>query len=140
MRASIAERRLLSFCETCRVQPSLRQPATKSAVSKFLSPPTVLPRPTLFLIMPSAVALSRAVSLGQSRIDDERVAVLHHQMPHVAEPGLFAGGFAEQLGIGVGGRGMRIVPALLAMEVALRMRTWHPHHVPLWRRVEWSSY
>jgi len=42
-------------------------------------------------------------------------------MPHVAELGLFAGGFAEQPGIGVGGRGMRIVPALLAMEVALRI-------------------
>jgi len=40
-------------------------------------------------------------------------------MPHVAELGLLAGGFAEQPGIGVGGRGMRIVPALLAMEVAL---------------------
>jgi hypothetical protein len=63
--------------------------------------------------------LSRAVGLGQSRVDNERVAVLHHQMPHVAELGLFAGGFAEQSGVGVGGRGMRIVPALLAMEVAL---------------------
>ena len=34
--------------------------------------------------------LSRAVSLGQSGIDDERVTVLHHQMPHVAELGFFA--------------------------------------------------
>ena len=28
---------------------------------------------------------SAAVGLGQSRINDERIAVLHHQMPHVAE-------------------------------------------------------
>src|SRR5882724_3521788 len=33
VRASIAERRLALFCETCGVQPRSRQPATKSAVS-----------------------------------------------------------------------------------------------------------
>jgi hypothetical protein len=33
VRAPIAERRLLSFCGTCGVQPRFRQPATKSAVS-----------------------------------------------------------------------------------------------------------
>ena len=64
-------------------------------------------------------ALGRAVGLGQPRIDDEPVAVLRHQMTHVAELGLLAGAFAEQPGVGVGGRGMRVVLALLAMEVAL---------------------
>src|SRR5580700_11476154 len=33
-------------------------------------------------------ALGRAVGLGQPRIDDEAVAVLHHQVAHVAELGL----------------------------------------------------
>ena len=65
--------------------------------------------------------LGRTVGICQPRIDDERVAILHHQMPHIAELGLFTGGFAEQPSIGVGGRGMRVVPALFAMEVAFRI-------------------
>src|SRR5206468_916501 len=64
-------------------------------------------------------ALRRAVGLGQSRIDDEPVAVLRHQMPHVTELGLLAGAFAEQPGVGIGRRRMRIIPALLAVKVAL---------------------
>jgi len=57
--------------------------------------------------------------LGQPRIDNETVAVLCHQMPHVTELGLFAGTFAEQPGIGVGGRGVRVIPAFFAMKIAL---------------------
>ena len=72
MRPSIAERRLLAFCETCGVQPSLRQLATKSAVSKFLSPPTVPPRQTLSLIMPSAVARSAVPLASVNRAPDPR--------------------------------------------------------------------
>src|SRR6201987_1104863 len=64
-------------------------------------------------------SLRRTVGLGEARIDDQPVAVLHHQMPHVAELGLLASALAEQAGIGVGSRGMRVVLALLAMEVAL---------------------
>src|SRR4029077_12745202 len=64
-------------------------------------------------------ALRRAVGLGQPRIDDEPIAVLCHQMSHMTELGLLAGAFAEQPGIGVCGRGMRIILAFLAMEVAL---------------------
>src|SRR6202162_4773603 len=64
-------------------------------------------------------ALRCAVGLGQSRIDDEAIAVLCHQMPHVAELGFLASAFAEQAGVGVGGREMRVVLALLAVEVAL---------------------
>src|SRR5437588_553100 len=41
-------------------------------------------------------ALSGAVSLSQPRIDDERIAILHHQMPHVAELCLLAGTFTKQ--------------------------------------------
>src|SRR6202158_772064 len=64
-------------------------------------------------------ALRCAVGLGQPCIDDEAIAVLHHQMPHVAEFGLLAGTLAEQASVRVGGREMRVVPALLAVEVAL---------------------
>src|ERR1700741_1853055 len=64
-------------------------------------------------------SLRRTVGLGEARIDDQPVAVLHHQMPHVAELGLLASALAEQAGVGVGSRGMRVVLALLAMEVAL---------------------
>src|ERR1700758_4048022 len=64
-------------------------------------------------------SLRRTVGLGEARIDNQPVAVLHHQMPHVAELGLLASALAEQAGVGVGSRGMRVVLALLAMEVAL---------------------
>src|SRR5246127_5826360 len=64
-------------------------------------------------------SLRRTVGLGEARIDDQPVAVLHHQMPHVAELGLLASALAEQAGVGVGSRGMRVVLALLAMKVAL---------------------
>src|SRR5246500_1581698 len=64
-------------------------------------------------------ALGGAVGLGQPRVDDEAVAILRHQMPHVAELGLLASALAEQAGVGVRRRGMRGVLALLAMEVAL---------------------
>src|ERR1700757_2587286 len=66
-------------------------------------------------------ALGGAVGLGQPRVDDEAVAILRHQMPHVAELGLLASALAEQAGVGVRRRGMRGVFALLAMEVALGM-------------------
>ena len=36
-----------------------------------------------------------------------------------AEPGLLAFALAEQLGLGIGGRGVGVIAALLAMEVAL---------------------
>jgi hypothetical protein len=64
-------------------------------------------------------ALGRAVGLGHAGIDDEPIAVLHHQVPHVAELRLLTGTFAEQPGIGIGGRAMRFILALLAMELAL---------------------
>jgi hypothetical protein len=63
-------------------------------------------------------ALRRAIGFGQLRIDDEPIAVLRHQMTHVAELGLLAGAFAEQSRVGVGSRRMRVILALLAMKVA----------------------
>src|SRR5205085_4396608 len=64
------------------------------------------------------LALRRSVRLGHPRINDEPVAVLGHQMSHVTELGFLARTLAEQPGIWIGGRGMRVVLALLAMEVA----------------------
>src|SRR6202166_1244481 len=64
-------------------------------------------------------ALRCAVSLGQPCIDDEAIAVLRHQMPHVAELGLHARAFAEPAVDRGGGREMRVILALLAMEAAL---------------------
>ncbi len=40
-------------------------------------------------------------------------------MAHIAELGLLAGAFAEQPCVRIGGRGMRVVLAPLAVEVAL---------------------
>src|SRR5689334_3528947 len=65
------------------------------------------------------IALCRAVRLGHPSIDDEPIAVLRHQMSHVTKLGFLARTLAEEPGIWIGGRGMRVVLALLAMEVAL---------------------
>src|SRR4029453_10091315 len=64
-------------------------------------------------------ALGGAGGLGQPGIDDEVVPVLHHHMAHVAELGLLAGALAKQPCVGVRRRGMRLIGALLATEVAL---------------------
>ena len=64
------------------------------------------------------LTLRRAVRLGHPGINDEPVAVLRHQMSHVTELGFLARALAEQPGIWIAGRGMRVVLALLAMEIA----------------------
>ena len=53
------------------------------------------------------------------RTDDQPVAVLHQRVAHEAQLRFLARSFAEQPGVGIGGRGMRVVAAPLAMEVAL---------------------
>src|SRR6516162_10815271 len=62
-------------------------------------------------------ALRCAVGFSQPRIDDEPVAVLHHQMPHMAKLGFLAGTLAEQAGVRIGGRAMGVVLAFLAMKI-----------------------
>src|SRR5579864_1206951 len=71
-------------------------------------------------------ALGGTVGLGQARVDDEAVAVLDHQVAHMAKLGLLAGALAEQAGVRVGGGEMRVILALLPMEVALSIApaTW----------------
>ena len=67
----------------------------------------------------AVVALGGAVGLGQPGIDDQPMPVLRHDVTHVAELGFLALPFAKQARIGVGGRSVRLVRALLAVEVAL---------------------
>lgn len=64
-------------------------------------------------------ALGRAGGARQLGIDDEPVAVLHERVPHEAEHRAGAEALAEQPGVRVGGRGMRLVRAALAAEVHL---------------------
>src|SRR5215470_3712670 len=52
-------------------------------------------------------------------VDDQTVTVLRHQMSHMAELGLFARALAKQTRVGVGGRGMGVIEALFAAEIAL---------------------
>ena len=61
--------------------------------------------------------LGMAVGQGQAGIDQQAVAVLHQPMPHEAQLRLLALALAVEPGIRIGGRGMRLVRSLLAMEV-----------------------
>jgi hypothetical protein len=65
------------------------------------------------------VALGGAGSRRQHRIDDQAAPVLHQQMAHMAELGLLAPAPAEEPWVGIGGRGVRLVAAPLAVKVAL---------------------
>jgi hypothetical protein len=66
----------------------------------------------------------RGEPLGMARgarrhgIEDQPVAVLHQRVAHEAQPGFLAAARAEQPGVGVGGRGMGVVPAPLAVKIA----------------------
>ena len=64
-------------------------------------------------------ALGMARSAGRHRADDQAVAVLHQCVAHETQPRFFAGSFAEEPGVRVGGGSVRIIAAALAMEVAL---------------------
>ena len=58
-----------------------------------------------------------AVGLRNYPCDGKTIAVLHDDMPHVAQPRLATASLAIKLGIRVAGRGMSVVLAALAMEV-----------------------
>ena len=63
--------------------------------------------------------LGVAVGLGELRVDDQGVAVLHEQVARIAETCRGAGGLAGQQRFGIGRGAMRLVAALLAVEVDL---------------------
>src|SRR5215831_21218857 len=56
---------------------------------------------------------------GQTRVDHQSVPVLHQNVPQIAKPGGLAWPLAVQSGIGIGGRGVRLIAALLAVKVLL---------------------
>ena len=65
------------------------------------------------------LALGGATGMCDLHIHDQTVAVLHEDVPHVAQAGLVARALLEQPGIGIGGAGMGAVAALLPFEVHL---------------------
>src|SRR4030081_1154814 len=60
----------------------------------------------------------------ERRTDDAPIPVLHQSMSHVAELGSLAAAFAIKPGIRVRGRGMRLVTALLVVEMPLAVAAW----------------
>ena len=64
------------------------------------------------------VALGIAIGMSHHRGGDQPVAVLHQRMAQIAQPRLLAIALLIQPGIGIGGRFMRLVGALLAAKVA----------------------
>jgi hypothetical protein len=52
------------------------------------------------------------------RADNQTVAVLHQRVAQETQPRFFARALAEETGVGVGGRGVRLILPALAVEVA----------------------
>jgi hypothetical protein len=65
------------------------------------------------------LALRHAGCQGQTRVDHQTVPVLHQNVPQIRQLDRLAWPFAVQPGIGIGGRGMRLIAALLTAKVAL---------------------
>lgn len=65
------------------------------------------------------LTLGGAAGVGDLDIHDQPVAVLHEDVPHVAQAGLVALALLEQPGVGVRGAGMGVVATLLPLEVHL---------------------
>ena len=63
------------------------------------------------------------VAVVGCRVHHQAVAVLHHHMSHVAQLGGLPGRLLVQPGVGIGGRGVRLVAALLAVKIALAVAT-----------------
>jgi len=66
------------------------------------------------------LAFGVAVGLGKIDIDHQAVAVLHHHVAGEAELGGRAAALGGKSGLGVGGREMSSVGALLALPIDLR--------------------
>ena len=88
VRPSIAERCRVVFWATCGVNPSSRAPATKPSGVVALVPgdgaaPSARGEPGEHLDRGGPLGV--AVGGGQLGVDDQRVAVLHQQVPRVAQ-------------------------------------------------------
>lgn len=65
------------------------------------------------------LAFGMTVGLGQVTLHNHAVAVLHQRMSDEAQHGPGAGGFLVEPRVRIGGRDMRCVRALLALEIDL---------------------
>ena len=63
--------------------------------------------------------LGMARGAGRHGIDDQPIAVLHQRVAHEGEPGFLAAALPGQPCVGVGGRGVGVVRAALAVKIAL---------------------
>src|SRR5437764_299589 len=110
------------FCATCGVTFMFRHSLTKSLVSNALSAPTVTRcTPGICSNINIAACRSAVPVAGDFRSDDESVAVLCQQISVVTEFGFLATAFACQQRVWIGGGSMRLVAALLTMEVHRRV-------------------
>src|SRR5262249_6466381 len=127
VRPSMVERRLVVFCATCGVTLKSRMSDTKSAVSKPLSAPTALgARRIAHDHVFRGFALDHTRHLTQFRLDDEAVAVLRHDVARISELCLLTLALLGEFGLGVRGRAVRLIAALLAVKMALAVapRRW----------------
>ena len=67
--------------------------------------------------MMAPAMLGMAVGSRQAGVDEKRVAVLHQCVADEAQPRLLAGALAIKPRVRIGRRGVRVVPALLAMKI-----------------------
>jgi hypothetical protein len=67
------------------------------------------------------VSLGRAGSLIHAAADRQAKTVLHYGMPHIAKPGWLPVAVLVEPRLGIGRALVRLVGALLLMEVALRV-------------------
>ena len=72
---------------------------------------------SVFFTDDSQTRLLVASGAGESRTDGKPVAVLHRHMTHEAQSAPATTGLSIKSGIGIGGRGMRLIRALLLVEV-----------------------
>src|ERR1700716_52460 len=77
-----------------------------------------------------SLSLSGTGRLGQRGRDDQSAAVFHQRVAHEAKLGFLAPSLAIKLRLGIRGRGVRGVAALLAVKVALAIAARAPRPVP----------
>src|SRR6516225_4034899 len=122
VRPSMAERRLVVFCATCGVTLKSRMSDTKSAVSKpFVGPhgDALGARRIAHDHVFRGFAPDHTRHLSQFRLDDEAVAVLRHDVARISELCLLTLALLGEFGLGVRGRAVRLIAALLAVKMAL---------------------
>src|SRR5262244_712815 len=104
------------FCATCGVTHMFRHSRTNSAVSNPLSPLTVT-RPVPGTSCSMAIALGGARGFPHQARHNQAMAILHQQVPAVAQLGLLACAFAREQRFGIAFRFVRLVRTLLTVKI-----------------------